>query len=386
VLKPDIMFEKYSSHITQMRRYSLTPVITRKESFLSSKPIKYFSGALIILLVLIYFQSYLVGTVVPGQRTAVLNETAIREIIRDIEIDYPYIEPILKHFPASNERRIDLYMPYISNLGGAYLGVGTDQNFTLLAWSGAEYAWLMDVDLVAVYVNRIHLYFFELASSYGDFLSLWKSENRNASFKLIMDRFGKFPDFALYRFAWDIAQKNQAVEKRLKNFELMTDRYGFLSFHNRPADYRHIRELVLKKRIHAVAGNLLGNKTMAAVAVAARKLNIPVRVFYTSNAEDYFSYLQQARNNVLLLPADSKSYIIRTVQKKAWNDPGVDNYPDNVFHYNIQPLHNFQEWMMVQKRFSVFEMLKHREKLSVSGLSIINRPPPVSVVGKHAKL
>ncbi len=306
----------------------------------------------------------------------VLDETAIRKIVRNIEIDYPYIEPVLKHFPASNERRIDLYMPFISSLGGAYLGVGTDQNFTLLAWSGAEYAWLMDVDPVAVYVNRIHLFFFELAATYRDFLHLWKGENRESSFRLIWGRFGKFPDFAFYRKAWDVAQEKQAVEKRLKNYERMTARYGFVSFHNRVKDYRHIRELVLKKRIHSVPGNLLGNKTMASIAAAARRLNVPVRVFYTSNAEDYFSYLQQVRDNIIVLPSDSKSYVIRTVQKKAWNAVGEDIYPDNVFHYNIQPLRNLQEWMTVKKKFSVFEMLKYRERHSVEGVSIINRLPP----------
>ncbi|EMO29100.1 hypothetical protein LEP1GSC170_5409, partial [Leptospira interrogans serovar Bataviae str. HAI135] len=32
-----------------------------------------------------------------------------------------------RHYPASNELRIDLFKPYIENLEGGYLGAGTDQ-------------------------------------------------------------------------------------------------------------------------------------------------------------------------------------------------------------------------------------------------------------------
>ena len=37
------------------------------------------------------------------------------------------------HYPASNERRIDLFRSHLNGLGGGYVGVGTDQNLTFVA-------------------------------------------------------------------------------------------------------------------------------------------------------------------------------------------------------------------------------------------------------------
>ena len=40
-----------------------------------------------------------------------------------------------KHYPISNEARIDLYMDQIRDVGGGLVGVGTDQNLCFVAWA-----------------------------------------------------------------------------------------------------------------------------------------------------------------------------------------------------------------------------------------------------------
>lgn len=283
------------------------------------------------------------------------------------------------HYPSSNERRIDLFAPHIQNLGGGYIGVGTDQNFTFIAWAKSEYAWLMDFDYVSVDVNRIHMFFIRQAPGYAEYRELWDRKNRTSSFKLLEDRFGAEPDFYRIRNAWKVAHRNwNDVPERLRELDMMSKRFGLSTFSNNPADYTYIRTMILENRIQAVPGDLKGGVTMQNIAVSARRMEMPIRLVYTSNAEEYMRFPDGMKANMLALPSDAKSLIIRTTTtgtRSVLGYPEGEKFPDDFpFHYNMQPLLVYQAWMRKDGEFRVLDMIKHNRKLE-QGLSIQEQTP-----------
>ncbi len=283
------------------------------------------------------------------------------------------------HYPSSNERRIDLFAPHIQNLGGGYIGVGTDQNFTFIAWAKSEYAWLMDFDYVSVDVNRIHMFFIRQAPTYAEYKELWQRKNRKSSFELLEKRFGGEPDFYRIRNAWKVAHRNwNDVPERLRELDMMSKRFGLSTFSNNPADYQYIRTMILDNRIQAVPGDLKGSVTMQNIAMSARRMQVPVRLVYTSNAEEYMRFPDPMKANMLALPADEKSLIIRTTTtgtKHTLGYPEGEKFPDDFpFHYNIQPLLVYQAWMRKDGGFRVLDMIRHNRKLE-QGLSIQEQTP-----------
>ena len=78
---------------------------------------------------------------------------------------------------TTNEDRLDLYIPHIQNMGGAYVGVGSIQNFTLAAWAKVEYLILMDFTRIVPAANKVHIAFLNAAKTPDEFKALW-SKNR----------------------------------------------------------------------------------------------------------------------------------------------------------------------------------------------------------------
>ena len=63
---------------------------------------------------------------------------------------------------------------------------------------------------------------------------------------------------------------------------------------------------------------------------------MPIRLYYLSNAEDYWEYPDQFRTNFQGLYFDDASLILRTDAKKRRNDD---------YAYCLQPALNFQRWL-----------------------------------------
>jgi hypothetical protein len=284
------------------------------------------------------------------------------------------------HYPASNEMRIDLFKKHIENIGGGYLGVGTDQNLTFIAWARSDYAWLMDFDYVAVDVNRIHMFFISVSPTYADFKYLWDRRNQAKARRLLEARFGGDPEeWGRISRAFRVAQRGSTdVPERIRDLDSMARRFNLSTFSNNPADYDYIRNMIRAGRIAAVPGDLKGDITMLAIARASREQETPIRLVYTSNAEEYFRFPDAMRRNFRALPVDEKGFMIRTTTtgaKYVLGYPEGEKFPDDFpFHYNIQPLQNFHTWMALPSGFRLLDMLRTGRKLE-QGLSIVDKTP-----------
>ncbi|MCS7206280.1 MAG: hypothetical protein NZ853_11350 [Leptospiraceae bacterium] len=280
------------------------------------------------------------------------------------------------HYPASNERRIDLFYPYVKNLGGGYIGVGTDQNFTFIAWARSDYAYLVDFDWMAVYVNRLHILFFQESPSFLEFRKFWTRAHKNQTLNLIKNKIPDPKEQETYVKAYHYAQPH--VNERLSDLFFMTKNFGFSSFHNQQSDFDYIKSLIEKKRIHPMLGDINGTKTLKSIGEASKSLCIPIRILYLSNAEEYYRYPQTFRENVKSLFFDEQSIILRTVTTgaKTLSFPDGEKYSEIPFHYNIQKIQNLVEWFQ-QEKLWIFTMLKYRKNLQ-KGFSILETYPYTS--------
>lgn len=283
------------------------------------------------------------------------------------------------HYPSSNERRIDLFRSHLEGIGGAYVGVGTDQNFTFIAWARSPVAYLMDFDSVIVYVNRLHFLFLRESTDYATFKKYWSRANRRETAELIRQRLGNAPDYEQYLQAYEVAMRGfSGVPDRLQELEWMTAHFGFRSFHNDDGDYQFIRQMVLDGRIQAVLGDMNGETTFREISKSAERLNIPIRLVYLSNAEEYFRYPQSFRLTIQNLYTDDKGMIIRTVTSgaKEFGYPEGEKFVEtHPFHYNLQNIKKMAVWMRdAPHPLWVYDMLKKRTDLQ-RGFSILHQDP-----------
>ncbi|MBM9579112.1 hypothetical protein JWG45_18350 [Leptospira sp. 201903070] len=284
-----------------------------------------------------------------------------------------------RHYPASNELRIDLFKPYIENVEGGYLGAGTDQNFTFIIWAKSKYAWLMDFDYTICIINRIHLLFFKLALDPDSYRELWSRKNKNSSYELLKKEWGNDPEWNLIREAWEVAHRGKSdIPQRWNELDRTSQKFGLKTFIHSKEEYNYIRNMVLQGRIQILKGDINADKSMRSVSERASRLNVPIRVVYLSNIEDYFSYTPGFRDNLLSLPTDDKGIVLRTMQngtKEEYGSPDGEKIPvDYPLHYNVQSLKNLQQWMLLPGHLHKGILMQFRTQLQ-KGFSEIKSSP-----------
>jgi hypothetical protein len=150
------------------------------------------------------------------------------------------------------------------------------------------------------------------------------------------------------------------------------------SWLSNPEMYAHVRTMFLHDRIRVQPGDLTGPKTLRAFGGIAEKLGTKVRVLYLSNAEEYFTYNSDYRENVRSLPADEKSLALRTIYNKEWE------HADSLWNYQVQPLLDFQARLEHKKNGARNAMIRHADRedkvlertTDVKGLSRISIGAP----------
>jgi hypothetical protein len=89
-------------------------------------------------------------------------------------------------------------------------------------------------------------------------------------------------------------------------------------------------------RIRALSANLLDKKGVIGVGETARKMGVPIRLIYLSNAEGYWKYSKQFKANIRSLPTDEKGIVLRT----------MSTWPTNKdYTYVAQRIEQYQEWL-----------------------------------------
>jgi hypothetical protein len=254
--------------------------------------------------------------------------------------------------------------------GGAYVGVGPEQNFTYIAKVRPRIAFIVDIRRQAMIQHLMYKAIFHLASTRADFLALLLSrpikekalgvrdplddilayfseappaddktyaENLSALVKTIQETF-KFhldqEDRASLEFVYrsfrdrgfnvgfDIDGRWSRRFGRLPNLkellaqkDLSGKQGNFLAS---AEDYDFVRGMHRRNLIIPVVGDFAGKKALASVGEYLTRRKIPLSVFYASNVEILLfngspdSMFSDFANNIKKFPVNDRSLLIRS--------------------------------------------------------------------------
>lgn len=254
--------------------------------------------------------------------------------------------------------------------GGAYIGVGPEQNFTYIAKIRPRIAFIVDIRRQAMIQHLMYKAIFQLSPTRAHFLSCllsrpMKGENvpgPNASLDEILRCFNSVPagkktyeeNMAALRkciketFQFPLsAQDNASLEYVYSNFykwgfdigfdtssrggrrfgrflnlgrllsqkDLAGNQECFLAVKE---DYDFVRNMQMRNLIIPIVGDFSGKKALAAVGDYLRKHGLTVSLFYVSNVEivllewDSVEQFSDFARNVKKLPANDRTLLLRT--------------------------------------------------------------------------
>lgn len=248
--------------------------------------------------------------------------------------------------------------------GGAYLGVGPEQNFTYIAKIRPQIAFIVDIRRQAVIQHLMYKAIFHNSPDRVQFLSRLfsrpltgeKAPTNESTLNEMMSYINRTPTDDKV-FSANMEEVVKTIEKEFKFPLNENDRksleYVYRSFHhdgleisyrmdgywgsNFPSfreiieqtdqkgkqgnflatdgDYQFLREMHRKNLIIPVVGNFAGTKALAAVGDYLRKNGYTITAYYTSNVEQYLfssEVFPEFVANVKKLPIDDKSLFIRS--------------------------------------------------------------------------
>ncbi len=223
--------------------------------------------------------------------------------------------------------------------GGGYVGIGAEQNYTLMAMAKSDRAWLADINPDVTALHKINGMAFAAADTPEQFVAFFAPGNRarvKAALTATDPKLARLYDerageiFSNYR--------GKSVKGTLQ-YEFASG--GAVSigndattFLNDPKHYTHVRDMFRDGRVALMTGNVYDEPVLEAAAEAATSQGVPVKLVYTSNAlspryGDLGSSTLKA--GLRSMPRSEDSRLLTT-----WDDPykfyGVPNGNREQYH------------------------------------------------------
>ena len=269
----------------------------------------------------------------PADPIDALDESTAAQF-RSGEAD-PHI-PFDKHYVKTNEGRHDVWFPYIDGLGGAYVGVGADQNFTLIAAAKSEFVFLIDIDHRVTENHRVYEVLIENAPTPTDLLAAFDARNEANTVALLESAFAELDEDERQTLIRGYQASRKTLFKHLSHVAKRSRDGVPTTWLSDPAAYDWVRRLFLADRVRIMAGDLTGQTSMKTIGEVTHAMGVPVRVLYLSNAEEYFKYhAGRYRQNVRGLARDADSIVLRTLYGKDFT------HADSLWNYQVQTLEDF---------------------------------------------
>jgi len=265
-----------------------------------------------------------------------------------------------EHFTISNEFRHDLWFPYVKDIGGVYIGVASDQNYTLMAVARSELGYLIDLDRQVVNLHRVYMALISQSADPDAFLARFEAKAIKGTKALLetalADLTPRDRSDAL-KFLEDNQKALYDYLKIVRNTKRGEQGVTWLADQ---ALYDYIRRMVETGRLRPINGNLLGKKAMATISASITALGKRVGILYISNAEEYLYYTPQFATNVRALPAADSGVVLRTIHTRfaGWESAAGDWR----WNWQVQPLTDFQERLGDPKNHSRNAMLEKANK------------------------
>jgi hypothetical protein len=241
-----------------------------------------------------------------------------------------------RHFPVSNEYRHDLLYPHLRGLGGALVGVGSDQNYTMAAAAGSELLLLVDYDPRQPLTHLMYRALVSASPTRQELLGRFAAARASETAALIAEALADDPRRdAVVRY---FRERRPWFARYLERSARRTHHGAPVAWVGDDAMYAHIRALHRAGRIVAFNGDVTGDRTLRAVGDVARRIGTIVRVVYFSNAEQFFRYGPGFVANMKNLPTDERTVVVRTVHHRRLVNAGPNDW-----HYVVQDFPDFLE-------------------------------------------
>ncbi|HJL20431.1 MAG TPA: hypothetical protein RMH99_32490 [Sandaracinaceae bacterium LLY-WYZ-13_1] len=278
-----------------------------------------------------------------------------------------------EHYPVSNEWRHDLWFEHVRDLGGAFVGVGTDQCYTLAAVQRARMIWVVDFDPLVPLVHRIYEVLVPASGDPDALVARFAEEEREATEALLAEGLAGDPDADRIQRVY---RRNRArMHRYLRRVRRNRPHGTAASWLGDPSLYAYVRALFEGGRVVARNGDVTADGALRAVGRAAAQLEIPVRVVYFSNAEQFFPYRADFRENLEALPTDERSVVLRTFRESEAPYPEGDTW-----HYMVQPVDDLRARIRENgyrhSRQLVMDLMSSRADLGDDGLSVLDGDVP----------
>ncbi|MFH1438294.1 MAG: SUMF1/EgtB/PvdO family nonheme iron enzyme [Pseudomonadota bacterium] len=268
-----------------------------------------------------------------------------------------------RHYVHSNESAHFLFFPFIENLGGGYVGIGSDQNYTMIAKSRPELAWIFDYDETVTLIHGAHRALILEAGSPEEFLGLWEKDSVQKAAAAIRKHAagsGRLDEIekTYMHYRENVHAYFSATMKKSESGKTIT-------WLTDPESYAFVKKMYAADRIRAMTGDLLGERALPGIGETAKKLGVTIRVIYFTNAEEFIFYRKNFVNGFKSFPVDDKSVILRTLHsKKGYEDA------DHKWHYNVHGVRDFL--MRLDKGVNKIQKFTGiRQKTTIKGLSTI---------------
>lgn len=270
------------------------------------------------------------------------------------------------HYVISNEDRHDLWLKTIANKGGAYIGVGTDQNYVLAGWQRPELMVLFDFDQVVVNVHYVYRVFFIHSSTPEEFKALWEAKNEVTALKLLSEAYPHPKQRAAIVEAYKMSRAS--VLSRFRKVAGIYKIHNIRWFLDDQSQFDYIAQLFKTGRVVMVRGDLTVGTSLSSIASAISAIGLKLHVLYLSNAERYFTYSEGFKKSMLALPYGDDAVVIRTRAR-----------PNGVYMYVVQEAKNYVDWVKHPKVNTVYQLTHQMDPDPSPGLFYIRQTATAAV-------
>jgi hypothetical protein len=265
---------------------------------------------------------------------APIDLSRLRNCITEIpRIDGPQQStgPVEYALLASNEKIGKLFPKefFDKHQGHGYVGLGVDQNYTLMGAARSERAWLIDINPRVQLVHQLNGLAFMYGENSTGFSSFFSPNNRKTvqaflrnNYPNLAPLYQEYAELMFEEFRDGIVGASFEYETRYSRGTVGESMPSFLH-PKRADDYAHVRQLFLEGRVHLLQGNIYEDDVLKRVADSANEADESVGITYMSNAlSERYGDVQcpVLLNGIKELPRNKDSVLLNT-----WMD-STDTY------------------------------------------------------------
>lgn len=279
------------------------------------------------------------------------------------------------HNYISNELFENETASRLNQMGGVYLGVGPQQNYSYIAATRPKIAFIVDIRRENLLQHMIVKALMEMSSSRAEFLSYFLSREMPDVFQCKNDLSCTISKIEGSKMRSDLAVVEEDIINRIKRYIPVTDddaemvkvhlkqfrQCGLnvtfdeecegvmnprsvnsdfpslkeIVFYGGPTkmsagwlgtedNFQYIKKMHMENKIIPLVADFAGKKTLRLLGETIKDLGLKVSLFYASNVEDYLDLIQQRQflENIRALPADENSIFIKSMGSTDFVGPG----------------------------------------------------------------